>query len=95
MADVTVAKCDGGHFDPSLGFVKDPIVECPSEPLPLMPGANDLDQVKHFVNHGWVRRLFRGGPEWDAPTKWWAFCPDHVLVAVEQYYLARFSDDGE
>jgi hypothetical protein len=94
MADATIAKCDGGRFDPSLGYMKEPAAECPAT-LEVLPDLNDTNQKLHFQSNGWIRREFRGGYETHAETVWWSFCPDHVRAAVEQYYLARFSDDGE
>lgn len=93
MSDVQMAICDGAHFDPTLGYQDEPIVSCPSEPLELR-GNSDHERKMNAQKEGWIRRQFRG-PKYDDGVRWWSFCPDHVRIAVEQHYLARFSDDGE
>lgn len=92
MADGQVATCDGGKFDPFLGYRKEGL-DCPTPPL-VLEGENDTEIQLNAQGSGWVRRYFRG-PGFNDNPRWWSFCPEHVMGAIEQYFLARFSDDGE
>jgi hypothetical protein len=92
MADVQVATCDGGKLDPSLSYPEGG-GECDAEPL-LLTGEGPAAAQLAALEAGWVRRKFTG-PKYEDDVRWWSFCPDHVRLAVEQFYLARFSDGGE
>lgn len=90
--DIQVATCDGGKFDPTLGYQSEG-PDCGATPLPLPDGASHIN-IASARDNGWIRRLFRG-PKYEDDARWWSFCPEHVKIAVEQYYLGRFSDDSE